>query len=263
MLRKPLRMSEWSYSMRTGCSRKLLRPLSRRGSPPPANRARRPCPFAATLLHEVKGIRASGRPPHASDCRPAPACPEGQRVLRPRETAGDEEAPVNANPPAPGPSRPHQENRCPQYRQVAHRRATISPPCSRKATATTRRSRERSSRARSSPSRRMSRSSTSASRPRARRPQGIHRPRPRPRAGRRRYRGSLSGARRECARRSGHLARQGAPRGKLGQARKAFEANEKVDGVIFNQVKGGFTVDLDGPWRSCRAARSTSARSAT
>ena len=27
---------------------------------------------------------------------------------------------------------------------------------------------------------------------------------------------------------------------------KAFENNEKVDGVIFNQVKGGFTVDLDG-----------------
>ena len=27
---------------------------------------------------------------------------------------------------------------------------------------------------------------------------------------------------------------------------KAFEINEKVDGVIFNQVKGGFTVDLDG-----------------
>ena len=27
---------------------------------------------------------------------------------------------------------------------------------------------------------------------------------------------------------------------------KAFEVNEKVDGVIFNQVKGGFTVDLDG-----------------
>jgi small subunit ribosomal protein S1 len=27
---------------------------------------------------------------------------------------------------------------------------------------------------------------------------------------------------------------------------KAFESNEKVDGVIFNQVKGGFTVDLDG-----------------
>ena len=27
---------------------------------------------------------------------------------------------------------------------------------------------------------------------------------------------------------------------------KAFEAKEKVEGVIFNQVKGGFTVDLDG-----------------
>ncbi len=27
---------------------------------------------------------------------------------------------------------------------------------------------------------------------------------------------------------------------------KAFEANEKVTGVIFNQVKGGYTVDLDG-----------------
>ncbi|NVK35593.1 MAG: S1 RNA-binding domain-containing protein, partial [Rhodobacteraceae bacterium] len=26
----------------------------------------------------------------------------------------------------------------------------------------------------------------------------------------------------------------------------AFEANEKVNGQIFNQVKGGFTVDLDG-----------------
>ena len=27
---------------------------------------------------------------------------------------------------------------------------------------------------------------------------------------------------------------------------KAFEANERVTGAIFNQVKGGFTVDLDG-----------------
>jgi len=27
---------------------------------------------------------------------------------------------------------------------------------------------------------------------------------------------------------------------------KAFEKQEKVDGIIFNQVKGGFTVDLDG-----------------
>src|ERR671912_1468838 len=27
---------------------------------------------------------------------------------------------------------------------------------------------------------------------------------------------------------------------------KAFETNERVTGVIFNQVKGGYTVDLDG-----------------
>ena len=31
-----------------------------------------------------------------------------------------------------------------------------------------------------------------------------------------------------------------------GRLEKAFQGNEKVNGVIFNQVKGGFTVDLDG-----------------
>ena len=31
-----------------------------------------------------------------------------------------------------------------------------------------------------------------------------------------------------------------------GKLEKAFKNNEKVSGVIFNQVKGGFTVDLDG-----------------
>ncbi len=31
-----------------------------------------------------------------------------------------------------------------------------------------------------------------------------------------------------------------------GKLEKAFKNNEKVHGVIFNQVKGGFTVDLDG-----------------
>ena len=31
-----------------------------------------------------------------------------------------------------------------------------------------------------------------------------------------------------------------------GKLEKAFNGNEKVNGVIFNQVKGGFTVDLDG-----------------
>src|SRR5947199_7111070 len=31
-----------------------------------------------------------------------------------------------------------------------------------------------------------------------------------------------------------------------GKLEKAFNSNEKVHGMIFNQVKGGFTVDLDG-----------------
>src|SRR6266576_3136715 len=31
-----------------------------------------------------------------------------------------------------------------------------------------------------------------------------------------------------------------------GKLETAFKGNEKVTGVIFNQVKGGFTVDLDG-----------------
>jgi small subunit ribosomal protein S1 len=31
-----------------------------------------------------------------------------------------------------------------------------------------------------------------------------------------------------------------------GKLEKAFQGNEKVSGIIFNQVKGGFTVDLDG-----------------
>jgi small subunit ribosomal protein S1 len=31
-----------------------------------------------------------------------------------------------------------------------------------------------------------------------------------------------------------------------GRLEKAFQANEKVNGMIFNQVKGGYTVDLDG-----------------
>src|SRR5947209_9106118 len=31
-----------------------------------------------------------------------------------------------------------------------------------------------------------------------------------------------------------------------GRLEKAFQGNEKVSGIIFNQVKGGFTVDLDG-----------------
>src|SRR6476661_63491 len=41
----------------------------------------------------------------------------------------------------------------------------------------------------------------------------------------------------------GRVARREESWGKL---EKAFNNNEKVHGVIFNQVKGGFTVDLDG-----------------
>ncbi len=39
-----------------------------------------------------------------------------------------------------------------------------------------------------------------------------------------------------------------------GKLEKAFQNNEKVQGVIFNQVKGGFTVDLDGAVAFLRAA---------
>ncbi len=49
-----------------------------------------------------------------------------------------------------------------------------------------------------------------------------------------------------------------------GKLETAFKNNEKVTGVIFNQVKGGFTVDLDGAVAFLpRIAKSTSARSAT
>ncbi len=44
---------------------------------------------------------------------------------------------------------------------------------------------------------------------------------------------------------------------------KAFQKNEKVTGVIFGRVKGGFTVDLDGAVAFLPGRRSTSARSAT
>ncbi len=42
------------------------------------------------------------------------------------------------------------------------------------------------------------------------------------------------------------VAREGAARGGLDPARKSFQANERVTGVIFGRVKGGFTVDLSG-----------------
>ncbi len=43
-----------------------------------------------------------------------------------------------------------------------------------------------------------------------------------------------------------HQPREGPPRGSLDHLEKAFEKNERVDGVIFGRVKGGFTVDLSG-----------------
>jgi len=46
---------------------------------------------------------------------------------------------------------------------------------------------------------------------------------------------------------------------KAGASSRGFQGNEKVTGVIFNQVKGGFTVISTARWRSCRAAKSTSA----
>jgi small subunit ribosomal protein S1 len=48
------------------------------------------------------------------------------------------------------------------------------------------------------------------------------------------------------------------------RSKRSSTRNERVEGVIFNQVKGGFTVDLDGAVAFLpRSARSTSARSAT
>ena len=44
---------------------------------------------------------------------------------------------------------------------------------------------------------------------------------------------------------------------------KAFENNERVNGVIFNQVKGGYTVDLDGAVAFLPRSQSISAWSAT
>ena len=97
-----------------------------------------------------------------------------------------------------------------------------------------------------------------------RRPQGIHRPWPRSRSrGRRRGRG-LSGAHRERARRSRHLARQGAPRGELGQARKGLrEPTKRSKASSSIRSRAASPSISTAPWPSCRARRSTSVRSAT
>ena len=57
----------------------------------------------------------------------------------------------------------------------------------------------------------------------------------------------LPGAHRERARRGRAVARQGAPRGELDPPREEVRrTTRRSTGVIFNKVKGGFTVDLDG-----------------
>ena len=48
-----------------------------------------------------------------------------------------------------------------------------------------------------------------------------------------------------------------------GKLEKGFTNNEKVTGVIFNRSRAASPSISTAPWPSCRAARSTSARSAT
>ena len=75
----------------------------------------------------------------------------------------------------------------------------------------------------------------------------IRRARARRRDQGRRHRRGLSRTGGKCAGRSRLLSRDKARREESwGKLEKAFQNNEKVQGVIFNQVKGSFTVDLDG-----------------
>ena len=81
---------------------------------------------------------------------------------------------------------------------------------------------------------------------RPRRAQGIPGPRPRQRNQDRRH-VEVYLERVENALGEAVLSRDKARREESwGKLEKAFKNNEKVNGVIFNQVKGGFTVDLDG-----------------
>ena len=99
----------------------------------------------------------------------------------------------------------------------------------------------------SSRSRRISPSSMSASRPKAACRCGNSPSRPRRRAQGRRSRRRLCRAHggRATARPCCRATRRGARRAGA-QLEKAFQANERVDGIIFGRVKGGFTVDLGG-----------------
>ena len=60
-----------------------------------------------------------------------------------------------------------------------------------------------------------------------------------------------------------HLARQGAPRGELGQARKGVrEAAKRSTASSSTRSRAASPSISTAPWPSCRAARSTSGRSA-
>ena len=131
---------------------------------------------------------------------------------------------------------------------AATHRVKISPRCSKsRSTQAATRRKAPSSRAPSSASRRTSPSSTSAPRPK-----GAWRCANSPAPGRPNelkvgdtvevYLERVENALGEAV-----LSRDKARREESwGKLEKAFKNNEKVSGVIFNQVKGGFTVDLDG-----------------
>ena len=94
--------------------------------------------------------------------------------------------------------------------------------------------------------------------------QGIPGPRPGQRNQDRRHRRSLSGARRERARRGGAVARQGAARGELGQARDArSRTTRRSPASSSTRSRAASPSTSTARWRSCRARRSTSGRSAT
>ena len=77
--------------------------------------------------------------------------------------------------------------------------------------------------------------------------QGIRRARPRRPSSRSATRSrSISSASRTRSAKRCCRARRPAAKRAGSSSKRCFDKNEKVNGVIFNQVKGGFTVDLDG-----------------
>ena len=92
----------------------------------------------------------------------------------------------------------------------------------------------------------------------------VQRPGPPERHQGRRHRRGLSGARRERARRGRAVARQGAARGELGQARKGLPGQREGHRASSSTRSRAASRSIStARWRSCRAPRSTSGRSAT